>query len=115
DDVAEFAGERAAARELDSDEEIILELQEVEARDRRFRDVGLELRRLVDAAAQAGPPAGDEAVDDAFRLAQDPQGGTSIDVRARRDVGTADSGRLTPRLNPIDDLQRVSLLSHHAA
>src|SRR5256885_16716129 len=35
DDVAEFAGEGAAARKLQANVEIVLELQEVETRDRR--------------------------------------------------------------------------------
>src|SRR5262245_24037672 len=41
--VAEFAGEWAAARKLHANEHIVLEIQKIESRDRACRDVGLEL------------------------------------------------------------------------
>jgi hypothetical protein len=53
DDVAEFAGERTAARELNADIEILLELEQVEARDRGLGDIDLELDRLERALAVA--------------------------------------------------------------
>src|SRR5262245_14316418 len=41
DDVAELTGERASARKLHAHEQIILELQKIEARDRRLGNVHL--------------------------------------------------------------------------
>jgi hypothetical protein len=61
DYIAKLAIERTAARELDADMEIILKLQEVEARRGTPRDVGPPHRRLKEAllgpasAATAGP------------------------------------------------------------
>ena len=70
DDVAELAGERTAARELHADIEIIVELQQIEARDRRLGHVDREFGRLEDAFARARIPGGDEVVDDGFGLAE---------------------------------------------
>src|SRR5438045_4654566 len=51
DDVAELAGERAAARILHTEIEIVLELEQVETWHRRRGDIGLEFRRGEDAGA----------------------------------------------------------------
>ena len=56
DDVAELAGERAAARELHAEIEIVFELEQVEARHRRLGDVDLEFRRCEDARRGRRPP-----------------------------------------------------------
>src|SRR6266550_8508660 len=69
DDVAELAGERTAARILQPDVEVMLELQEVKTRDRRLGHIDLEFRRLEEAAALAPLPGGDEFLDDTFGFA----------------------------------------------
>ena len=71
DDVAELAGERAAARELHADVEIVVEFQEIEARDRRLGDVDLKFLRLEDAFVRARFPGFDKFVDNSFGFAED--------------------------------------------
>ena len=68
DDVAELAGERAAARELHADVEIVVEFQQIEARDRRLGHVDLKFLRLELPFARARFPGFDEFVDDVLRL-----------------------------------------------
>src|SRR5208282_4422443 len=70
DNVAELAGERTAARELHSDVEIMLDLQEVEARDWASRYIDLELFGLEDTFSLACLPRCDELVDDALGFAE---------------------------------------------
>src|SRR5258707_12646734 len=57
DDIAELAGERAAARILHADEEIVIELDQIVTRHRALRDVDLEFlgdeHTLAFAAFQA--------------------------------------------------------------
>ena len=59
DDVAELAGERAAARELDVAEGIAIHFQEVEPRHRNSRHIGA-LGLLVAPLPGAGVPIGEE-------------------------------------------------------
>ena len=73
DDVAEFAGERTAARILHADVQILLELQQIEARNRRLGHVDGEFRRDEAAGPFARVPGGDEFADDAFDLAKHPE------------------------------------------
>src|SRR5271166_2218007 len=70
DDVAKLAIERATARELDADVEIILELQKIEARRRAPRDVGLPHRRLKNALLGPASPSDDEILHDFLGLAE---------------------------------------------
>ena len=64
DDVAELAGERAAARELHADVQVVVEFQEIEARDRRLGHVDLKFLRLELPFTRARFPGFDEFVDD---------------------------------------------------
>src|SRR6185437_10443515 len=105
DDVAEFAGERTAARELHPDIEILVELEQIEARDRRRRDVGLEFRALEIARALSGLPRRDEVLDDALGFAENPEVAVLINVAMRGDVGPADHDRLAQRLRHRGDAQ----------
>ncbi len=115
DDVAKFAGERATARELHADIQILLELQEVEARDRRLGDVDGKFRRHEQALALALVPRRDEFVDDAFDFAENPKIRAFIAVRTRRCVRSADDDGKTACAAHVDKAQRVQLLHQHAA
>ena len=115
DDVAELAGERTAARELHADIEILLELEQIEARDRRLGDVDLEFLRLEQALAVAAIPGGDEFLDDVLGLADDAEIRRGIAMRTRADIGAADDHRQAARAAHIDELERVRLLEQHAA
>ena len=59
-DIEELAGERAAARELNAQIELLISFQQVVARDRRFGDVDLEIRRFEHAAPSSGIPGADK-------------------------------------------------------
>src|SRR6516162_5881247 len=107
DDVAELAQERAAARELHADIHVVLELQQIEARDRRLGDVGLEFRCLEYALAVTATPSGDELVDDALRLAEHLEISGGIDLRARGRIGAADRDRLARGPRDLDDPQGI--------
>src|SRR6516165_1513732 len=90
DDVAELAGERAAARELHADVKVLIELEQVEARYRRLGHVDLEFRRLESALALAFLPRGDEFVDNALGLADDAEIRRSIAMGTGTHIGPAD-------------------------
>ena len=62
DDVAELAGERAAARILHADVEIVIELEQIVTRHRALRDVDLEFLGDEHALALAAFPGGDEVL-----------------------------------------------------
>ena len=115
DDVAELAGERAAARELHADVEVIVEFQEIEAGDRRLGYVDLKFLRLEPPFARTRLPGFDEFVDDPFGFAEDKKIRRLIELRSRGDARPADSNRLSPRPAEIDDVKRVAPLRQHAA
>ena len=71
DDVAELASKRAAPGELHTDMQVVIEFQEIEARDRRLGHIDLKLLGLEHAFARARLPGFYELVDDSFRLAED--------------------------------------------
>src|ERR1700738_1324554 len=107
--------ERAAARKLNADEEVVLEVQKVEARHGALAEVGLKLFSLKDALALAPHPSGDERIDDAFRFAEDQEIGGIVKMRAWRRIGGADANGLAEILAVADDRQSVDLLRQHAA
>ena len=115
DDVAELAGERAAARILHADVEILLELQQVVARQRALRDVDLELLGREHALALAALPGGDEVRHDVLGLADHLEVGRRVEMRARRDVRAADADRLAVQVRELDQIEEVRLLVEHAA
>src|SRR5918994_6304292 len=73
DNIAELAGEGAAARELHAYAEIVFELQQIEPRDRALGDVNLELGGLEDTGARALVHGSDKVADDVLDLAEDPK------------------------------------------
>ena len=97
DDVAEFAGERTAARELHADIEIAIELQQIEARDRRLAHIDLEFLGGEHALARAGFPGRDEIADDVLDFAQHLEIRLGVEMRNRGRAGPADGDRLAAR------------------
>src|SRR5262245_1552749 len=83
DDVAELAVERATARELNADVEIVAEVEEVETGDGALGDVDLELLALEAAAIGTRAPGLNELVEDALRFAEHPEISRLIKFRAR--------------------------------
>ena len=81
DDVAELAGERAAARKLHADVEIVVEFQEIEAGDRRLGHVDLKFLRLELPFARPRFPGFDEFVDNSLGLAEDAKIRRLIEMR----------------------------------
>ena len=75
------------AGELHANVEIVVEFQEVEARDRRLSHVDLEFFRLEQPVARARLPGFDESVDDALRFAEDAKIRCFIEMRTRCDGG----------------------------
>jgi hypothetical protein len=114
DDVAELAVERATARVLDPDVQVAVELQEIEAGDRRARDVG-ETGRREQAALGPGHPGGEEVAQDLLGLPEHPEVGRSVDLGGARGVGAAHHDGLAGRLHGLDDPEGVGLLGQHAA
>jgi hypothetical protein len=115
DDVAKLAGERAAARELHADVEIVVEFQQIEARDRRLGHVDLKFLRLELSFARARFPGFDEFADDVLGFAEDAKVGRLIEMGKRRDAGAADGDGFAVGAAEIDDVERVALLRHHPA
>src|SRR5579872_4577541 len=101
--VAKFAEKRTAPRKLHADIHVLFELQEVEARRWRLRDVRLKFERFEESPAFAAPPRSDKLVDNPFRLANHPEIGGCIDLRARSWIGTADCDRLSGPLYQLND------------
>ena len=102
-------------RELHADEEVMLEIQEVEAWDRARGDVGLKFRGREPAPALARPPGLDELADHALGLAHHEEVCLLVDARTGGDCRSADADRQLARPAQLDDLQRVELLRDHAA
>ena len=93
DDVTKFAGERTPARILHADVQIVLELEQIEARNRRQRHVDGEFRGDETPGPFAGIPGGDEFADDAFDLAEHPEIRGNVNMWAGRWVRPADDDR----------------------
>src|SRR6202030_2555010 len=115
DNVAEFAVERTAARELNADINVMLALEQVETRDRALADIDLELFPLEHAFFGTGGPRRDELIDDSFSLAEDKKIRLTIDLRAGCGGRTADDHRLAAGMAKLDHHKRVRLLREHDA
>ncbi len=115
DDVAEFAGERAAAGKLHAEIGVILPLQQVEARDRRAGDVGGEFLGLEHPLAHPAIPRLDERADDALGFAEHPEIGAGIGLARGCRIGPADRHRFVMLVRQCDDVQRIGLLRQHPA
>ena len=95
--------------------EVIVEFQQIEARDRRLGHVDLKFLRLELPFARARFPGLDKFVDDAFGFAEDAKIRRLIEMGTRSDAGPADGDGLSPRVAEVDDVERVALLRQHAA
>ncbi len=115
DDVAEFAVEGTAARELHAEIGVLVALHQIEARDRRFGHVDGKFLRLEDAVANPGIPGVDKRLDDALGLAEHPEIGALVGFRRRGYIRAANHNRLAARLRQRDDGERIRLLRQHAA
>src|SRR5262249_23511098 len=87
DDVAELAVEGAAARELHRHEQVVCGIEQVETRNGACADIDLEVASVEHALACAAGNRGDELVNDALGLAEDPE------VRSLKHVGAGCYGR----------------------
>jgi hypothetical protein len=114
DDVAEFALKGAAAAPLHRHVEIVFELEEVEARAGRLRDIG-SVGIDVDLLRGAGREVFQEPGQREFGLAQHEVIGFVIEVGAARGVGSPDDDPLAPPLRLPDEMKRVPLLRDHSA
>src|ERR1700674_3108872 len=103
-----------ALRSPDTNIEVMLQLQQIEAGDGRLGDVRLAPGRLEHAAAHAGTPRLAERSDDLFGLAPDLKIGALISIGVRGDVGSADDHRLAAGMAHRDEFERVGLLHQHA-
>src|SRR5262249_29010025 len=110
DDVAELAGERTAARELDSRIEIVAEVKKVETGDWALGDIDGEFLGRKPPFSLAGVPGLDERPYCAFRFPQNLKIRFAIEMRAGGYVTTAYHHRFSPRPANSDDLSRVLLL-----
>ncbi len=115
DDVAEFAGERAAPGKLDADLDIVFEVQQVEPRGGGCRDIGLEFFSCEGARACTVFPGAQEFADHALGLADDAEIGLFIKFGAGRRVRPADGDGNALGAAGTDDLERIRLLRQHAA
>src|SRR6202047_2834931 len=91
DDIAELAGERAAARILYADEEIVIEFDQIVTRHRALRDVDLEFLGGEHTLAFAAFPGGDEVRHDVLSLADHLEVRVRVKMRAGGDVRPADT------------------------
>src|SRR6202042_1339056 len=113
DDVAELAGERAAARKLHADMHVLIELEQIEARLRRLGDVGLKFWRLEQSLVAAALERVDEMIDLTLRFADEAKVRALVDMRTRRNIRPPDGDRLAAATAQLDDVQRAGLLEHH--
>jgi len=60
--------------------QVVVEFQEIEARDRRLGHVDLKLLRLEHAFARTRLPSFDECVDDPFGFTEDEKIGGPVDI-----------------------------------
>ena len=100
---------------MHADMEIVIEFQEVEARDRRLGHVGLKFLGLELPFACAGFPGLNEIVDNMFGFTNDPKVGSLIEMQTTMYSRTANDDRLPAGMAEIHDVERVDLLRQHAA
>src|ERR1700732_2965560 len=115
DDIAELAGERAAARILHAYEEIVIELDQIVTRHRALRDVDLEFLGDEHTLAFAAFPGGDEARHDLLGLADHLEVRVRVKMRAGGDVRPTDTYRLAVQVGEIDQVEKIRLLVEHTA
>ncbi len=115
DDVAELAVEGTSARELHADIEIVLELQQVEARYRAGRDVDRELLGLEDAGAGPALPGAHEIRHDRLGLADDEELRLGKCLGTGHRVRPADDNRRSAAPRVGHDIHRAHPLRQHAA
>src|SRR6202045_1036148 len=104
DDIAKLAGERAAARILHANEEIMIELDQIVTRHRALRDVDLEFLGGEHTLAFAAFPGGDEVRHDVLGLADHLEVRVRVKMRAGGDVRSADTYRLAVPVGEIDQV-----------
>src|SRR5258708_18245895 len=114
DDVANLAIERATARELDADVEIILELQEIEARRGALRDVRLPHRRLKNALLGPAPPSSDEILHDLLGFSENLEVRAAIDIWGRSHIVSAHHDWPSPPAAHLDGAKGIGLLKQHS-
>src|SRR5258708_8118600 len=115
DDIAELAGEGAAARILHADEEIVIELDQIVTRHRALRDVDLEFLGDEHTLAFAAFPGGDEVHHDLLGLADHLEVRVRVKMRAGGDVSPTDTYRLPLQLAAINHVDQIMLLLQHTA
>src|SRR5258707_13732201 len=115
DDIEELAGERAAARILHADEEIVIELDQIITRHRALRDVGLEFLGDEHTLAFAAFPGGDEVHHDLLGLADHLEVRVRVKMRAGGDVRPTDTYRLAVQVSEIVQEVEIKLMVSHTA
>lgn len=89
---------------LDVDLDVVVEVQQVETRHRRCRDVRLEFLGLEGAGALAALEGLDKAFQNPFRLADHAEIGMGIMPGAGSHVRSADDRRFASRAADLEDL-----------
>jgi hypothetical protein len=90
--------------------EIVVEFQEIKARDRRFGYVGLKFLRLELPFARARVPGLNEILDETFGFTNDPKIGRLIEMGTRCDSGTSNDYRLAAGMAKIHHIESIALL-----
>src|SRR5712691_6995487 len=115
DDIAELAGERAAARILHADDEMVIELDQIVTRHRALRDVDLEFLGDEHTLALAAFPCGDEVRHDLLGLADHLEVRVRVKMQAGGDVRPTDTYWLAVQVGEIDQVDEIRLLVEHTA
>ncbi len=115
DNVTEFTTERTPARKLDADMQVLVQLQQVKAGQRAFRDIRLAHRRFEHALPVTLAPGCDEIDHDFLGFAQDLKIRGIVQRRAGCDIGAANHHRLVMGMAHFDNVQGIVTLRQHAA
>src|SRR6266852_8382870 len=70
DNIAKFAIERTPARKLNADIDVMIALEQIEARNRAFRDVDLKLGGFKNACFDAAAPGRHKLINDPLGLSE---------------------------------------------
>jgi hypothetical protein len=114
DDVAELAIERAATRELDTDHEVVLEIQKIEARHRALLQIRF-FGGFINSARGSSGKIIEEERHGTFRLSQDEVIGGIVDIGLRGRIGSAGNHFFASGVNSFYEPQESRLLGQHSS
>ena len=95
--------------------QVSVELDKIEARTGRGRDICLQLRFAIGFFGSSGCEVGQEERQCYFRFPEDKMVGLGVEMRAVRRVRAADNHGFATSFGFVDQLHGITLLWHHSA